>query len=82
MLTLSAVTDEEGHPLENEDDSGRRFYEFWGNIFQGRQEGPRHQQHDDILRCVQQAPGDISWTIDQAEFDDLLAFREGLGSWP
>ena len=25
VLTLSAVTDEEGHPLENEDGSGRRF---------------------------------------------------------
>ena len=29
VLTLSAVTDEEGHPLENEDESGRRFCEYW-----------------------------------------------------
>ena len=29
VLTLSAVTDEEGHPLENEDDSGRRLCEYW-----------------------------------------------------
>ena len=29
VLTLSAVADEEGHPLENEDDSGRRLREYW-----------------------------------------------------
>ena len=29
VLTLSAVTDEEGHPLENEDESGRRLCEYW-----------------------------------------------------
>ena len=46
VLTLSAVTDEEGYPLENEDDSGRRLCEYWGTIFQARQEGT----HDDILR--------------------------------
>ena len=60
MLSLSAVTDEEGHPLENEDESGRRLCEYWGTIFQARQEGPSHHQHEDILRYVQQAPDDIS----------------------
>ena len=29
VLTLSAVTDEEGHSLENEDESGRRLDEYW-----------------------------------------------------
>ena len=63
MLTLSAVTDEEGHPLENEDGSGRLvFCEYWRTFFQARQEGPRHHQHEEILRCVQQVPDDISWT--------------------
>ena len=27
--TLGVVTDEEGHSLENEDDSGGRLCEFW-----------------------------------------------------
>ena len=76
VLTLSAVTDEEGHPLENEDDFGRRLCEYWRTIFQARQEGPGHQQHEDILRYVQQAPDDINWTIDQAEFDDLLVVKK------
>ena len=39
-------------------------------------EGPRHHQHEDILRYVQQAPDDIRWTIDQAQFDDLLALKK------
>ena len=68
VLSLSAVTDEEGHPLENEDESGRRLCEYWGSIFQTREEGPRHDQHEDILRYVHQAPDDINWTVDQAEF--------------
>ena len=38
--------------------------------------GPRHHQHQDILRFVQQAPDDINWTIDQAEFDDPLLRRK------
>ena len=74
VLSLSAVTDEEGHPLENEDESGRRLCDYWRTVFQAREEGPRHLQHEDILRYVQQALDDISWTLDQAEFDDLLAF--------
>ena len=49
VLSLSAVTDEEDHPLENEDESGRRFCEYWRTIFQARVEGPRHHQHEDIL---------------------------------
>ena len=36
VLTLSAVTDEEGHTLENEDESGRRLCDYWGTIFQVR----------------------------------------------
>ena len=50
VLTLSVVTDEERHPLENEDDSGRRVCEYRGTSFQARQEGPKHHQHEDILR--------------------------------
>ena len=82
VLSLSAVTDEEDHPLENEGESGRRFCEYWRTIFQARVEGPRHHQHEDILRYVQQALDDIRWTIDHAEFDDLLAFKKRFGSWP
>ena len=82
MLCLSVVTHEEGHPLENEDESVRRLFEYWGSIIQARQEGPRHYQHEEILRFVQQAPDDINWTIDQAEFDDLLALKNDCGSWP
>ena len=76
MLSLSAVTDEEGHPLENAAESGRRLCEYWRTIFQARDEGPRHHQHEDVLRYVQKAPDNIRWTIDQAEFDDLLALKK------
>ena len=63
VLRLSTVTDEEGHPLENEDESGRRLCEYLGSIFQARVEGPGHHQYEDILRYVQNAPDDIRWTI-------------------
>ena len=45
-------------------------------------EGPRHHQHEDILRYVQQAPDDISWTVDQDEFDDLLALQKDSAPGP
>ena len=81
MLSLSAVTDEEGHPVVNEDDSGRRLRKFWGTIFQARVEGPRHHQHD-ILRFVQKAPDDICGTIDTIEFDDLVALKKDSAPGP
>ena len=52
VLCLNAVTDEGGHPLENEDESGRRLCEYWGSIFQARVEGPRHHQYENFLRYV------------------------------
>ena len=82
VLSLGAVTDEEGHPLENEDESGRRPCEYWRIIFQAREEGPRHHQYEDILRHVQQALDDIRWTIDRAEFDDLLALKKDSAPGP
>ena len=39
VLTLSADTDEEDHTLESDDESGRRLCEYWGTMFQARQEG-------------------------------------------
>ena len=81
-LCLSAVTDEEGHTLENEDESGRGLCECWGTIFRARQEGPRHHQHEEILRFVQQAPDDINWTVDHADFDDLLALKKDSAPGP
>ena len=45
-------------------------------------EGPRHHQHEDILRDVQQALDDIRWTVDKTEFDDLLAMRKDSALGP
>ena len=76
MLYLNAVTDEDSHPLENEDESGRRLCEYWGSIFQARVEGPKHHQYENILRYVQKAPDDIRWTFDLTEFDELIALKK------
>ena len=63
MLCLHAVTDEDGHPMEKKDESGRRICEFWCSTFQTRVEDPRHHQYEDILRFVQKTPDDIGWAI-------------------
>ena len=76
MLCLHAVTDEDGHPLENEDESGKRLCEYWGTIFQARAEDPRHHQYENILRYVQKAPYDIRWVIDKNEIDELMATKK------
>ena len=49
MLSLHAVTDEHGHLLQNEEETGRRLCEYWGSIFQARAEGLRHHQSDNLL---------------------------------
>ena len=82
MLCLNAVTDEGGHPLENEDEPGRRLYEYWGSIFHARVEGPRHYQCENIQRYVQKAPDDIRWTIDRTEFDELTAVKKDSAPGP
>ena len=76
MLCLHAVTDEDGHPLENEDKSGRRLCEYWSTSFQAHNEGERHHHKETIPRYVQKAPDDIRWTIDKKEFDELIATKE------
>ena len=51
-------------------------------MFQARVEGPRHHQHEDILRYVLKAPDDIRWTIDKTEFDDLFALKKDSAPGP
>ena len=82
MLCLHAVTDEDGHPLENEDESGRRLCDYWSKIFEARIEGERHHCHEIILGCVQKAPDDIRWEIDRNEFDELMATKKESAPGP
>ena len=81
MLCLHAV-DEDGHTLENEDESGRRPCEYWSKIFEARVEGERHHCHETILGYVQKAPDDIQWVIDQNEFDELMATNKESAPGP
>ena len=67
VLFLSVVTDEECHPSENEDESGRRLCEYWRTIFQARVEGSRHHQNEEILRY---------------ELDDLLLLKKDSALGP
>ena len=39
-------------------------------------------QHEDILRYVRHAPDDRCWTINKAEFDDLLALKKDSAPGP
>ena len=82
VLCLHAVTDKNGHPLENEDESGRRLCEHWGTIFQVRVEGQRHHHHENILRYVQKALDDFRWVINKKEFDELMATKKESAPGP
>ena len=75
MLCLHAVTDEDGHPMENEDESGMRLCAYWCKIFEARAEGERHHCHETILRYVHKAPDDIQWKIDRHEFDEMMVTK-------
>ena len=76
MLSLHVVTDEDGNPLENEDDSGRWLCECWSAIFEARVEGEGHHGREPILRYVQKAPDDRRWEIDRNEFDEFLSTKK------
>ena len=41
--------DEEGHVLDNEDESGTRLCEYWGTILQARDEVERHHQFETTI---------------------------------
>ena len=70
------VTDEDGHPVGNEDESGTRLCDYWGSNFPARADGSRHHQCENILRYVQKAPDDIRWVFDRNEFDELMALKK------
>ena len=76
MLCLHAVTDEDGHPKESEDESGIILCAFWSKVFEARAEGERHHRHETILGYVQKAPDDIQLEIDRHEFDETMASKK------
>ena len=82
MLCFRAVTDEDCHPLKDEDDSGRRLCEDWCKIFEARVEGERHHCHETILGNVQKAPDDFWWENDKNDLDELMATKKGICSRP
>ena len=75
MLCLHAITDEDGCPLGDEDESGTRLCTQWCRIFESRTEDERHHADETILEFVQKAPEDIQWTIGKQEFDEMIATK-------
>ena len=53
MLCLHAHTDEEGRPLDVEDESGMRLCTYWSRMFESRTEDQRHHDYETILEFVQ-----------------------------
>ena len=82
MLCLHAVTDENGHPLEDEDESGMKLCNCWCKVFESRIQDERHHSHETILDYVQIAPDDIQWEIDQCEFDGMMATKKESAPGP
>ena len=82
MHCLHGIMNEDGHPLENEDESGGRLCDFGCTTFQARAEGARQHQYENILQYVQKAPDDIRWVIDQNEVDELMAAQKEFAPGP
>ena len=82
MLCFHVVTDEDGHPLENEDESGRILCEYWCKIFEERVEGERHHCHETLLGYFQKALDEKQWEIAKNEFDEIMATQKRICSWP
>ena len=75
MLCLHAVTGDEGRPIDDEDESGRRLCAYWDRIFEARIKDERHNEYETILDHVQRAPEDMQWTVVKREFDEMLATK-------
>ena len=45
-------------------------------------QGERYYSHETILDCVQRAPNDIQWIIDQCEFDEMMATKKESAPGP
>ena len=82
MLCLHGVTEDEGRPLDDEDESGRRLCAYWCKIFEARIEDDRHNEYETILDCVQKALEYVHWIIDKQEFDEMLATEKESGPVP
>ena len=83
MLCLHAVTDADGHPLENEDESGRRLCEYWvHDFFKHVLKVRGTTSMKTSLRYVQKAPDHIRWDIDRNEFDELIASKKESAPGP
>ena len=57
MLCIHAVSDEDGHPLEDEDESGMSLCNYWGKIFEARVEGDPHDCLEDHSRIRSEGSG-------------------------
>ena len=82
MLCLHAVTDEDGHHHENEEETGTRSRTYRSEGFESRIEDERHHVHETILDYVQKAPDDIQWEIDKREFDEMIAAKKESSPGP
>ena len=80
VLTLSALTDEEAIPWRMK----MTLVEDSVSIGEPFSKHVRKEQGITIMNrfCDQQAPDGINWTIDQAEFDDLLALKKDSAPGP
>ena len=82
MLSLHAVTGEDGHPCEDEDESCMRLCTYWSKVFESRNEDERHHAHETILENVQKVPDDIQWEIGKREFDEKIDTKKESAPGP
>ena len=76
------MTDEDGHPLEDEDESGMTLCTIWVKNFEPRTEGERHHAHETILEYVQKALDDIQWETVKREFDEMIVTKKESAPGP
>ena len=74
MLSLHAVTDVDGHPLETRTNRAGGYANIVVRFF--RHALKASHLHEAILRYVQKAADDIRWESDGNEFEELMAARK------
>ena len=76
------MTDEEGRPLEDADESGAMLCSFWAGTFEARERHYQDHSCETIFGCVQGAPDDIQLSLCQGKLDDMLVSKKDSALGP
>ena len=76
QMTLHTVTNEEGQPLDDADESAARLCSCAADNFEAKEGHHQDRSCETILNHVERALDDIQWTLCKEGFDEMLVTKK------